>query len=191
MTHPGSFWKHELPHGVGIKWKVDERNCNTYIFCCVLQWKKFSHILIFLHHVWHLRVLEGNVEWKQREREQREEQRAATVKFSTGEPLSALLPSIILHCGCALGHRTLVPLTWLAALSLYCSSHRDACTFCQDHFCSASSSLRGRSSDVFLCTSGVFASRFGGYYLHLWQWSPQVHGYRCPFTHVLFPKHKF
>lgn len=39
--------------------------------------------------------------------------------------------------------------------------------------------------------SGVFASKFGGYYLHLWQRSPQVLGYRCSFTHVLFPKHKF
>lgn len=71
------------------------------------------------------------------------------------------------------------------------SSHTDTWNFCQDHFHSASSSLRGTSWDVFLCTSGVFASRFGWYVLHLWQWSPQVLSYRCSFAHVLFPKHDF
>lgn len=42
--------------------------------------------------------------WKQRERQQREEQRAATVEFSTGECVSPAIHYIALHCGCALGH---------------------------------------------------------------------------------------
>lgn len=83
-----------INHRTASLWNKEMMTGTVICIHFVLLWKNFVHVhwlSFILHDVWHLRVLVENMEWKQREREQKEEQRAAMVKVSTGDGTATLL----------------------------------------------------------------------------------------------------